>query len=78
MTIIEAYRLADGRVVEGYAQAKRLTEAAYANELSKLAAQLTALELKYTKVGDFIDANLPAFIHLSALKADCTIENPAS
>lgn len=64
---------ADGKLHEHVSAAQRHAEKLYGEALTKLAAEAVRVE-KYGAMAEFIDSNLPRFLELSALKADCTLE----
>ena len=65
----EAYKTLDGQVFESEAEAKRHASKVYGDALYKLAHKLVKLD-KYKDILDFLDSNLLAFAHLTALKKD--------
>jgi len=62
----------DGTLHNNVLRATEHAERLYGEALSRLAHRAVAVE-KYSKMMEFIDANLDAFIELKALKADTTL-----
>jgi len=75
MKRVSKIETADGVLHDGLANAQRHVEALYGNALSRLAHKLVQVE-KYGQMMEALNANLPAFQELLALKADLQLENP--
>jgi hypothetical protein len=68
-------RTADGKLHEDERAAMRLAEARYADRLSRVADGLVAQNGKHVATGNWVDANLAAFLELAELKRDTEMEN---
>lgn len=64
----------DGVLHDSPEDARRHADRVYGEALTRLAHRAVALD-KYTKMVDFLDANLDAFVELKALKQDMEMEN---
>ena len=68
------YKTFDGKTHMSTADAQKHLDVLYGNILLPLAHKLAVLQ-KSTKIAEFIDQNLPAFIELSTIKNDMTLTN---
>lgn len=72
MEWVAMVKTADGALHETAAAALRHADKRYGEALTALAAEAVRVE-KYLAMALFIESNLPRFVALSALKADCTL-----
>jgi len=68
------FQTADGALHETASAARGHADRRYGEAMTRLAHRAVQQE-KYTKMVDFIDNNLDAFVELKALKADIDLEN---
>ncbi|RQP11931.1 MAG: hypothetical protein EAS51_04180 [Microbacteriaceae bacterium] len=74
MKRVTMYQTADGELHPSEQDAARHADRRYGDALTSLAHRAVQQE-KYTKMVDFINNNLDAFVELKALKADIDLEN---
>jgi len=74
MRRVEAWVTADGAVFTDHGKAVRHAQQRYGDALTALAHEAVRIE-RYTAMCDFIEAALPRFQELAALRADC-VEEP--
>jgi hypothetical protein len=75
MRWIQMVQTSDGVLHENALKAEQHSEKRYGDELTRIAHELCRTDGKYSKLTEYIDANLGAFVKLAALKADITLEN---
>ncbi len=63
----------DGELHDNALKADRHAQKVYGEALSRMATRLLAVE-KYTAMHEFLEANLPVFLELHALRADMEME----
>lgn len=68
------FQTADGELHETASAARGHADRRYGDALTRLAHRAVRQE-KYTKMCEFIDNNLDAFVELKALKADIDLED---
>ena len=68
------FQTVDGALHETASAARGHADRRYGEAMTRLAHRAVQQE-KYTKMVDFIDNNLDAFVELKALKADIDLEN---
>ncbi len=74
MRRVPAWITADGLIFTDQHSAKRHADERYGALVLKLAHEAACL-CRYKAAGDWIEANLPRFLELEALRLDCEIIN---
>lgn len=74
MKKVYRYQTSDGALHETFHLAECHADQRYGALLTKTASTLAQID-KYSAMSDWLDANLPVFVELIALKADISLDN---